>query len=253
MKNRHSLDAIDEDISGADAEMAHRLLGLRQAPSPALEFQVGDIPFSSQPRSMRMPRVAWALVTVALTIIVSASISQPLRAAMASLHVTIGNVILTSIDRSPDTSGATIVAPELMSLQAARTAVPFDFSIPTLVPDGWVMDEQVRVNDLGGGTFVELVWTNSGRGNLTLSARSIAQADGSPANTLVGMSDLREVEIGGQPAALVMGGWDHDSREWAWPEVMTLYWTSADTAYALSTVDPAVTEAELKAMAESAE
>ncbi len=253
MNNPRTPYSVEEESSCADTEMAQRLLGLRQAPSPALELRVSDIPFSSQHRSRRIPRGAWALATVAFTIIVLAAISQPLRAAMARLHVTIGNVILTSIDRSPDTSGATIVAPELMSLQAARTAVPFDFSIPTLVPDGWVMDEQVRVNDLGGGTFVELVWTNSGRGNLTLSARSIAQADGSPANTLVGMSDLREVEIGGQPAALVMGGWDHDSREWAWPEVMTLYWTSADTAYALSTVDPAVTEAELKAMAESAE
>ncbi|MFO7698967.1 MAG: hypothetical protein R6X16_17695 [Anaerolineae bacterium] len=253
MNNRHSLDAVEEDISGADTEMARHLLGLRQSPSLALEARVGDIPFSSQRRNRLIPRGAWALATVALTITVLVSTSQPLRAAMSSLRVTIGNVILTSADRSPYTGDATIVAPELMSLQASRTAVPFDFSIPTRVPDGWVMDDQVRVNDLGSGPFVELVWTNAGRGNLTLSARSVAQAHGLSTSTLVGTSDVREVEIGGQPAALVTGGWDHDSREWAWPEVMTLYWTSADTEYALSTSDPAVTEAELMAMAESAQ
>jgi len=179
------------------------------------------------------------------------SVSPPLRAAIASLQETIGNVYLVITDQSPDTSDATIIEPELMSLQAARTAVPFNFGIPTQVPDGWVMDEQVRVNDLGGGPFVEIQWANLGHGNITLSVRAAYQDDGAPSGTLVGLDSFRETKVGGQPAVIVRGGWDYDSRAWAWPEVTSLIWTTGDVQYTLVTSSDEISETDLVIMAES--
>jgi hypothetical protein len=251
MNKQQIVYAIDEEFGSADAEMAQRLLSLRQDPSPALVPRIRAIPTRPQRQRSQVPRWAWGLaaVTVLLTVLVSAS--PPIRAAIASLQETIGDVYLAITDRSPDTSDATIVEPELMSLQAARAAVPFDFGLPTQVPDGWLIEEQVRVNDLGGGPFVEILWANPGHGKISFSVWPAHQGDGAPISRLVGPDSFREIEIGGQPAVIVKGGWDHDSREWAWLEVTTLIWTVDDVLYTLATSSDEVSEADLVTMAES--
>jgi hypothetical protein len=170
---------------------------------------------------------------------------------VAGARLAIGKVYLTITDRSPDTHNATIVEPELMSLQAARTTVPFDFGIPGQAPDGWIMDEQVRVNDLGGGSFVEIVWANPGHASIVFSVSAVHQHDGTPMRRLVGPDSFREIEIGGAPAVIVKGGWDRDSGEWAWLDVTTLIWTRDDVQYSLTTVGDEISETDLVTMAES--
>jgi hypothetical protein len=238
---------IEEEFSGADAEMAQRLLSLKRDPSPALVARVRGIPTLTQRRLWHMPRWAWGVAAAVVLLMVLVAASPSLRAAIVSLQETIGNVYLTITDRSPDTSDATIVEPELMSLQAAWTAVPFDFGIPQQIPDGWVMEEQVRVNDLGGGPYVQIEWTNPGHGNISLSARE----DNGSASRLVGPDSFREVEISGQPAVLLKGAWDHDSREWMWLEVTTLIWKVDGVEYSLSASGHDLSGADLITMAES--
>jgi len=252
MNNRDVQYGSEQDFSGADTVMANRLLALRRAPSPALEARVSGIPLSSHSTNRLAHRYVWAAVTVACVAILLAFTAQPLRAAMESLQMRIGDAVITVTDRSPDTGNATVVAPKLMTLQDARTSVAFEFLTPAVSPEGWTMDSQVRVYDLGSGPFVEIVWTNPGRGDIVYTARSVAQADSLPTSFLVGTSEVREVQLGGQPVALVKGGWDHESREWAWPEMTTLVWTRDGTMYTLLTSDRAVREAELLMMAEPA-
>ena len=247
MNSKQKFYAVEEEFGGADAEMAHRMLSLKRDPSPALMARVRRIPTSSRRRVWHMPRWAWGVAAAVVLLAVLVASSPSLRAAMVSLQETIGNVYLTITDRSPDTSDATIVEPELMSLQAARTAVPFYFGIPGQVPDGWVMEEQVRVNDLGGGPYVQIEWTNPGHGNISLSAR---EDDGS-ASRLVGPNSFREVEVGGQPAVLLKGAWDHDSQEWMWLEVTTLIWKMDGVEYSLSASGRDLSEADLITIAES--
>lgn len=247
MNNQQTPCVIEEEFSGTDAEMARRLLSLKRAPSPTLVARVRGIPTSSQRRVWHIPRWAWGVAAAVVLLAVLVAASPPLRAAIVSLQETIGNVYLAVIDRSPDTSDATIVEPELMSLEAARTAVPFDFGIPSQVPDGWVMADQVRVNDLGGGPFVQIEWTHPGHGNISLSAR----ADNGSASRLVGPDSFREVEVGGQPAVFLKGAWDHDSREWMWPEVTTLIWKMDGVEYNLSASGHDLSETDLITMAES--
>ena len=247
MNSKQKFYAVEEEFGGADAEMAHRMLSLKRDPSPALMARVRRIPTSSRRRVWHMPRWAWGVAAAVVLLAVLVASSPSLRAAMVSLQETIGNVYLTITDRSPDTSDATIVEPELMSLQAARTAVPFYFGIPSQVPDGWVMEEQGRVNDLGGGPYVQIEWTNPGHGNISLSAR---EDDGS-ASRLVGPNSFREVEVGGQPAVLLKGAWDHDSQEWMWLEVTTLIWKMDGVEYSLSASGRDLSEADLITIAES--
>lgn len=251
MNNQQTPCVVEEGLSGTDADMARRLLSLKRDPSPALRARVGSIPTSPQRQAWHIPRWAWGVTAAVALLIVIVAASPPLLAAIVSLQETIGNVFLTITDRSPDSSDATIVEPELMSLQAARTAVPFDFGIPSQVPDDWIMDEQVRVTDLGSGPFVEIRWTNNAGTGIFFSAHSALQDDGSPNIRLVGPDSFREIEIGGQPAVIVRGGWDHGSREWAWPKVITLIWVANDVEYTLSTSDAEGAVAELVEVAES--
>jgi hypothetical protein len=247
MNNRQTLYVVEEEFSGADAEMARRLLSLKRTPSPSLVARVRGIPTLSQRRVWHMPRWAWGVAAAVVLMGVLVVSSPPLRAAIVSLQETIGNIYLTIADHSPDSSDATIIEPQLMSLEAARTAVPFDFGILGQVPDGWVMEEQVRVNDLGGGPYVQIEWTNPGHGNISLSARE----DNGSASRLVGPDSFREVEVSGQPALLLKGGWDHDSREWMWLEVTTLVWKVDGVEYSLSASGHDLSEADLITMAES--
>jgi len=252
MKKRQTLNVLEQEFSGADAEMMRHLLSLRQDPSPALVARVRAIPAVPEQRRWPALRWAWALTAVAVMLAVLVALSPPLRAAIESLQEIIGSVYLSIADRSPDTSDATIVEPQLMTLEAARAAVPFDFDHPTRGPDGWVMDEQVRVNDLGGGPFVKIMWSNPGHAGIVFSASPAHLDDGTPVSTLIGPDSFREIVIGGQPAVIVKGGWDHDSREWAWPDVTTLVWTVDEVKYSLSTASGEISEAELVTMAESA-
>jgi len=253
MSNQRTASAYDHDSSDVEPEMARRLMSLKRDPSPALVARVRSIASSPHQAAQHSARWTWAAVAVVLTLVVGVAAAQPLRAAMGSLQQTIGRVYLTITDRSPDTSDATIIEPELMSLEIARTAVPFEFGVPSQVPSGWVMDEQVRVYDLGAGPFVEITWTSldAGVGHIFLTARAASLDDGSPDGWLVGPGSYRETEIGGQPAAIVAGGWDHDSREWTMSGIITLIWTVDGVEYSLCAADSEGAEATLKTMAES--
>jgi len=253
MANQQTRYAWEEELSDAHADMVRRLLSLKRDPSSALVARVRSIPVSPQRQSWHIPRWVWGVAAPVALLVVLVAASPPLLAAVASLQETIGKIYLTITDRAPDTSDATIVEPELMSLQAARAAVPFDFGIPSQVPEDWIMEEQVRVTDLGSGPFVEIRWINSDDAGteMMFSARSALQEDGSPSFWLVGQDSFREIEISGQPAVIVRGGWDRDSREWAWPEVMTLMWAMNGVEYTLSTSDAEGSEAKLVTIAES--
>jgi hypothetical protein len=60
-----------------------------------------------------------------------------------------------------------------------------------------------------------------GGGGFSFTARQ----DSGSSSWLVGLDSYREIEIGGEPAVIVTGGWDAGSREWAWLEHTTLIWT----------------------------
>jgi hypothetical protein len=244
-----STSVMEQEFSGTDAAMADLLSSLKQDPSPALVARVRSIPGVRQQKRRQVPRWAWALAAAVLLFAMLVSASPALRAAIAALDITVGDITLSVADRSPDSSDATIVEPELMSLEAARGAVPFAFGIPTEIPDGLVMDEQVLVNDLGGGPFVEVQWTDPGIVGVAFSLT--ARQDPDLSSWLVGLDSYREIEIGGEPAALVTGGWDADSREWAWLERTMLIWTVDGVQYTLSASADNFSEADLIAIAES--
>lgn len=56
---------------------------------------------------------------------------------------------------------------------------------------------------------------------------------GQPFNWLVEANDVQEVQVNGQPAALVEGGWDVDPGQWSREAARMLNWMKGNEMYQL--------------------
>jgi hypothetical protein len=242
--------ALEEAFDAGDMELTRRLEDLRQEPPAALLARVRAVPDATPRQKGTTLRLGWSLVAVAVLAIVLVSTSAPLRAAMDQLQMTIGRIYLSIADSLPDISHTTIIEPELMTLKEARAAVPFEFDIPAQIPLGWQMAEPVRLNDLGNGPYIHIDWACPGRGNIVLSIRAADPDDGTPGGWLVAPESSEEIQINGEPAVLIRGGWDADTHQWAWPEVTTIGWTRDGVEYRLE-AGADVSTVDLIGMAES--
>ena len=111
----------------------------------------------------------------------------------------------------PRPIGEPIIVPhEIVTLDQARELVEFEFSLPTWVPDGLVLQEDVRLNDVIGGPWLQWLDENvRGRSlNLTISE---ALPD---VRYRVGPDSVTEITINGVPATLIRGNWWSDEQRW---------------------------------------
>jgi hypothetical protein len=93
--------------------------------------------------------------------------------------------------------------------------------VPATPPAGWTLREPVGVGYPEGRVDVQLEWVHPDQPAIYLSA--FQPEDGSPIQHLIGPQRYEEIEIDGQPAGLVVGGWDSDTQEWAHPDVKTIF------------------------------
>jgi hypothetical protein len=138
-----------------------------------------------------------------------------------------------------------------MSLAEARAALPFDFALPAYLPAGLTGDmEQVQVTQ-SPVAMVKMVWRDTENGFVQLSAYAAGPEN---IQALVGPESSETIQLNGQEALLVRGGWDRQSRTWSGqPGLITLFWTVNDVRYRLLAYSEVVSLDELVAMAESVE
>lgn len=253
MNDQLTVQAIEGEFGGADAEMARRLQNMNLAPSPGLVAQVQAIPVQSRSRQWRAMRFVWTSVAVVL-LLVGLTVALPtMRAALGVVLESIGDVYLAVTDHLFETTKVVTIEQEWMPLEDAQAVVPYDFGFPTAAPDGWAMDAQVGVGYPEGIPVVEIQWTNLNHAGVIhlLIQPTHRPDDGTPLRTLVGTDSYQEIEINGVPAVFVKGGWDTDTREWLHPDVITILWRIGDVRYSLYTNDDSIPQADLVRMAES--
>lgn len=249
MKTEQTVHAVEEEFQGADAEMAQRLTDLKGEPSLALLARVRTIPAGAPARRAAMPRVAWAAIATAVLVVCLAMASPSIQATLGVIQDAIGDVYLSITDRLSDDSDVVVLTRQEVSLAEARAMVPFPFSLPTTPPVGWMQSEQVQVGNFQGEMDVQVQWINPGHPSIYLNA--FQPEEGLPISQLVGPESYQEMEIRGQPAVLVHGGWDSDTREWAHPDAKTILWAVDGVQYALWTSGSDLSDADLIAMAET--
>jgi hypothetical protein len=222
--------------------------------SPRREFAAAlykriNIPMKTK-SNLTFRRIIFA-AAICVTLLVAFAFSPVARAAWTYIFREIGGV--TYLEEDPAAgptatplpeSAITIVPEDVLPLDEARTRVPFEISLPTWAPEGFVMGTSVRISYFGNQyTPVYITWSGNDRmlGNIILSV-------GQRVSWLVDLDQLQEVQINGEPAGLTGGGWDADTGQWTGRD-LTLTWMRGDVMYLLSS--PGVPAEDLIRMAES--
>jgi Domain of unknown function (DUF4367) len=187
-----------------------------------------------------------------LALIAALVFSPRARAAFNGLIVEIGGMFFLETDEAESQatplpeSQVTLVPEERLPLAEAQAKLPYLISLPTWVPDGFKMGTSVRIAHFpGAGPQVTITWygsdPNVGNIDLTIFAQRVSW--------LVETDDVQEVEVNGQPAALVAGGWDYDTGQWDNGAARMLNWMKGNEMYQLHSPGAAVED--LIRMAES--
>jgi hypothetical protein len=201
-------------------------------------------------KTLSMRRLTFA-AALGMALIAALAFSPTARAAFNGLILEIGGITFfepdeTSSQATPlPESKVTIVPEEILSLAEAQAKLPFEISLPAWAPDGFVMGSSVRISYFGDKyTPAVITWygSNPNVGNIDLMI-------GQRVSWLVETDDVHEVEVNGQPAALVGGSWDADKGTWNNQSHLTLSWMKGDVMYQLSS--PGAPVEDLIRMAES--
>lgn len=243
--------SLPSEFSPEEAELARQLASLRQSPSAELQRRIEAIsqpparPAGVTPRPL-LGGLAALLITALLFI------SPPVQATLDEVQKMVGQipVIIRTIWPQP-VDAVVALETEPMSLAEARAAMPFDFALPAYLPAGLTGDTaqvQVAQSPLA---MVKTVWRDAENGFVQLS---VYPAGPENPQALVGPESSQTIQVNGQQALLVHGGWDGQSRTWSdQVGVITLFWTVRDARYRLLAYSKLVSPAELVAIAESIE
>lgn len=243
--------SLPSEFSPEEAELARRLVSLRQSPNVALQRRIEVISQPPVRPAGVIPR-PWLGGLAALLVAALFFISPPVQATLDEVQAMIGQIpviVRTVWPQSVDTVVALETEP--MSLAEARAVMPFDFALPTYLPAGLtgsVERVQVAQSPL---VMVKIVWRDARNGFVQLS---VYPAGPEKPQALVGPESSETIQVNGQEALLVHGGWDGQSRTWSEEAgVITLFWTVNDVRYRLLAYSKLVSPDELVAIAESIE
>jgi hypothetical protein len=176
--------------------------------------------------------------------------------------ITVGGVNFKTVDATPFSGGTPVTRPSVESLDAAQAAVPEPLLVPTWVPEGFALQDSVAVNQAladANSPFlatVTLTWKNPVNNQVifqeVLYFRPSEFGPGlwnmSPGGT------AEEVEVNGQPAALVQEDvwWDFEDGEERTTGALKLLWSQTDTVlYRFIAPEGSATAEALIQMAES--
>jgi hypothetical protein len=143
----------------------------------------------------------------------------------------------------------TPVVPQTLTLAEAHEKIDFELRLPTWLPPGWTLQEDiVRFRDFSS-PHLQLIWTDTAqkpRLNLFVQ-RSLPNR-----RQVVGPGSVEIVTINGEPATLVRGTWDLASQSWkASEDHINLRWQKENVSYQLVFLGDDLTVETLIRMAES--
>jgi hypothetical protein len=201
-------------------------------------------------RVVTMKRLALGLTALCLMFAAVFFASPTARAQVVELirTITIGKVDYvdqSSMDEFYEEhgdQGETEMLEQTLSLAEAQTMLSFPLAVPTWVPEGYVLEDNVMVKQsLPSECFymasADLTWKNSSGGVISLHVWYPAEVEGENAVTV--FTDLEGVEVtevNGQPAGLFRRGWDTETKqEDAALKPVSLSWSQGNALYILGT------------------
>ena len=104
---------------------------------------------------------------------------------------------------------------------------PFQFGLPTWVPDGYILDESAGIAT--SNNWVSLVWNNPNLSEIEL----LIEREYTGYNIPAGENSSEEILINGTPALLIQGFWDTD-HQWDPKRGVSLDWQKDGHHYRLN-------------------
>ena len=225
----------------------------RYRKSPPREFSEAlyqriNVPMSTK-RTPSLRRLTFA-AAVGIALIAALAFLPSARAAFNGLIVEVGGFTFIEPDEAEQgtpipESQITTVPEDFLPLEEARAKLPYEISLPTWVPDGFTMSNTVRITHWPQVTPVTITWNSSNPRAAIIELMIFDRRMG----WLVDTDDVSEVEVNGEPAALVGGTWDADTGTWNNKMDLSLSWMKGEEMYRLSA--PGGTVEDLIRMAES--
>ncbi|MCK6630217.1 MAG: hypothetical protein L6R45_34200 [Anaerolineae bacterium] len=242
---------LSPEFSPEEAEIARQLFSLRQSPGVELQRRIEAIPQPPARPAGVTPRPLLGGLA-ALLVAALLFISPPVQATLDEVQKMMGQipVIVRTVWPQP-VETVVVLETEPMSLAQAQAAMPFDFALPAYLPVGLTGDtEHIQVAQ-SPVAMVKMVWRDAENGFVQLSVYAAGPEN---VQTLVGPESSETIQLNGQEALLVRGGWDRQSRIWSGQAgLITLFWTVNGIRYRLLAYSEVVSLDELVAMAESIE
>lgn len=202
-------------------------------------------------------RVALAVLALLLAFGLIFWISPDVRAAVLETVRSIGGLTFTETANNPYLSGdSSTLSESTMSLTQVEDMFAGKFSLPGWVPGGYELQSKRVLVSLPQGTHpyshIHLTWLAE-EGDIAIDlAITIGENGNELPSMIVGMDSVEQVEISGQPAALVRGAWNADTRTYDDQIGFTqLMWERDNLLYSLSASGGNIPKGDLIKIAES--
>lgn len=133
----------------------------------------------------------------------------------------------------------TIIEPEYLSLEEARSRFPAPIQLPTYVPQRYerLADMQFYIWSEDSSTLT-IIWEKREEDILVgMISLNIAPCPSSSTSCgmIVGEGALEEIALNGKPAAVVRGGWNYDTKEYDLSLDTAIQWRyDENTVYRIS-------------------
>lgn len=172
----------------------------------------------------------YAFLSMCVMAVLLITLSEPVRAkALEWIRVIAGFTVEETLESPIVTIDEAIITPESIpgvSIADIMQDPPFNFNLPTWIPEGFVMDPQAGIAN--SKDWVSISWTNAGLSEIQLMVEREYTGYSIPA----GEGSSEPVEIDGTPALLVRGAWN-TSHAWDMSLGITIAWEEDGHFYRL--------------------
>jgi hypothetical protein len=183
------------------------------------------IPFSLPLISVKHS-LAWGVAIVCLVFTVVLAVSPDVRAQAGEIIKQIGRMTFQETPHFPEEllSGGKTENWEETTLDQARITHP-DLKVPTWMPESFALQKVYVIPD----NDLMLEWGNARGDKIQL----VALRYGPRYTVKAGSDSMKQVQVNGQPAALVYGSWNTLTKQWMPSKYPVLHWQQDGFVYIL--------------------
>ena len=195
-----------------------------------------------------------AVIISIVLILISALllVSPVVRAQVNEWIQQIGGVFFLETKEYPGKgSPAQTIPYEQYSFDEVGKVLPFEIRLPHWMPEDFELVSLVKITKFSQVAITAYIdWETPSDSIFSLIIQH--RLDGENGGLVVGEGSVKEYLVNGEPAALILGGWNADTQKWDYDlDVVTLSWGHDNQIYTLQGLNEDVSLDELLRIAES--